>query len=238
MAFVNDHDLSYRGDFPCNTHGGQLAFGQAGAAGGMTQVVEAVRQIQGRAGDRQLRQPRPRLRHRDRRGDERAERTGARGSMSPTEETAAPRPPRPVITPAGRPFWDGLREHRLLIQRCEGCRSWIHYPRVRCPRCGCGHLVFEPAAPHGRHLLVHHCPSGDGPALRRRGATADRDRRARLRRPHDEQSRHRRSHSPGGGPGSRWGLRRRGRRDHPHPVPSGCSIEPELSRVARDHIGS
>lgn len=54
MAFVNDHDLSYLGDFPCNTHGGQLGFGQPGGAGGMTQVVEAVRQIQGRAGTRQL----------------------------------------------------------------------------------------------------------------------------------------------------------------------------------------
>ncbi len=39
---------------PCNTHGGQLGYGQAGMAGGMSQVVEAVRQIQGRAGDRQL----------------------------------------------------------------------------------------------------------------------------------------------------------------------------------------
>lgn len=55
MAFVEDHDLSYRGDFPCNTHGGQLGFGQAGQAGGMSQIVEAVAQIQGRAGDRQLR---------------------------------------------------------------------------------------------------------------------------------------------------------------------------------------
>lgn len=54
MDFVNSHDLSYRGDFPCNTHGGQLGFGQPMSAGGMTQVVEAVRQIQGRAGDRQL----------------------------------------------------------------------------------------------------------------------------------------------------------------------------------------
>jgi acetyl-CoA acetyltransferase len=54
LAFVRDHDLSYRGDFPCNTHGGQLGVGQAGLAGGMSQVVEAVRQIQGRAGDRQL----------------------------------------------------------------------------------------------------------------------------------------------------------------------------------------
>ena len=54
LAFVRDHDLSYRGDFPCNTHGGQLGFGQAGLAGGMSHVVEAVAQIQGRAGERQL----------------------------------------------------------------------------------------------------------------------------------------------------------------------------------------
>ena len=54
MEFVRDHDLSYKGDFPCNTHGGQLGFGQAGLAGGMSHVVEAVRQIQGRADDRQL----------------------------------------------------------------------------------------------------------------------------------------------------------------------------------------
>ncbi len=54
QAFVNDHGLSFRGDFPCNTHGGQLGFGQSGLAGGMSHVVEAVRQVQGRAGDRQL----------------------------------------------------------------------------------------------------------------------------------------------------------------------------------------
>jgi acetyl-CoA acetyltransferase len=54
MAFVRDHDLSYRGNFPCNTHGGQLGFGQGGLSGGMSHVVEAVRQIQGRGGDRQV----------------------------------------------------------------------------------------------------------------------------------------------------------------------------------------
>jgi acetyl-CoA acetyltransferase len=54
QAFVREHDLSYQGDFPCNTHGGQLGFGQSGLAGGMSHVVEGVRQIQGRAGDRQL----------------------------------------------------------------------------------------------------------------------------------------------------------------------------------------
>ena len=48
------HDLSYRGDFPCNTHGGQLGMGQTGLSGGTSHVIEGVRQVQGRAGDRQL----------------------------------------------------------------------------------------------------------------------------------------------------------------------------------------
>jgi acetyl-CoA C-acetyltransferase len=54
MAFVTEHDLSYRGDFPCNTHGGQLGMGQTGLSGGTSHVIEGVRQVQGRAGERQL----------------------------------------------------------------------------------------------------------------------------------------------------------------------------------------
>lgn len=53
-AFVASHDLTFAGDFPVNTHGGQLSFGQPGMAGGMSHVTEAVRQIQGRAGNRQI----------------------------------------------------------------------------------------------------------------------------------------------------------------------------------------
>jgi len=53
-SFVNDHDLTFRGDFPCNTHGGQLSFGQAGLAGGMSHVIDGARQIMGRTGEAQI----------------------------------------------------------------------------------------------------------------------------------------------------------------------------------------
>ena len=53
--FVLEHDLSYRGDFPCNPHGGQLSFGQTGMAGGMHHVIDATRQIMQRAGTNQVR---------------------------------------------------------------------------------------------------------------------------------------------------------------------------------------
>lgn len=54
MDFVSQHDFTWRGDKPLNTNGGQLGFGQAGMAGGFTHVVEAVRQIRGKAPDRQV----------------------------------------------------------------------------------------------------------------------------------------------------------------------------------------
>ncbi|MGB3476830.1 MAG: thiolase family protein [Mycobacterium sp.] len=54
MQFLTDHDLTFRGDFPLNTAGGQLGFGQAGLAGGMHHVCDATRQIMGRAGAAQV----------------------------------------------------------------------------------------------------------------------------------------------------------------------------------------
>jgi acetyl-CoA C-acetyltransferase len=52
--FVAEHDLRWNGDFPVNTHGGQLSFSQPGLAGAMSHVTEAVRQVQQRGGDRQV----------------------------------------------------------------------------------------------------------------------------------------------------------------------------------------
>jgi len=54
LDFVRDHDLTWSGDFPLNTHGGQLSYGQAGGAGGMSQVNEAVHQLRHEAQGRQV----------------------------------------------------------------------------------------------------------------------------------------------------------------------------------------
>ncbi len=46
------------GRFPLNLHGGLLSYGHSGVAGGMASMVEAVTQLRGEAGDRQVRSPR------------------------------------------------------------------------------------------------------------------------------------------------------------------------------------
>lgn len=52
--WIEEHSLSYDGDWPLNTHGGQLGFGQPDLAGGMTHIVEAVRQLRHSAEGRQI----------------------------------------------------------------------------------------------------------------------------------------------------------------------------------------
>lgn len=53
--FVEERDLTIRGDFPISTDGGQLSGGQPGGAiGGFMPLIEAVTQVRGDAGERQV----------------------------------------------------------------------------------------------------------------------------------------------------------------------------------------
>ena len=52
--FVDAHDLTYKGDFPVNTGGGELSVGQAGLAGGFLHIVEALRQLRDEADGHQV----------------------------------------------------------------------------------------------------------------------------------------------------------------------------------------
>lgn len=53
-AFVDDADITYTGDVPVNTGGGQISAGQAGRMGGFIQICEAIRQLTHDGGDRQV----------------------------------------------------------------------------------------------------------------------------------------------------------------------------------------
>src|SRR6267378_488479 len=52
--FILKTDMSYKGTLPLNTSGGQISAGQPGLAGGGLNLVEAVRQLFGEAGERQV----------------------------------------------------------------------------------------------------------------------------------------------------------------------------------------
>ena len=55
--------------------------------------------------------------------------------------------PRPSTTT--RPFWDGLNERKVQIQRCDACDSWVFYPRTRCPSCLSDLLIWREVSGQG-----------------------------------------------------------------------------------------
>jgi len=53
------------------------------------------------------------------------------------------------VTAATEPFWSATAEGRLLLQRCDACRTIIWYPRGFCPDCGSRSTSWEPASGNG-----------------------------------------------------------------------------------------
>ena len=43
--------------------------------------------------------------------------------------------PIPEPTPDSRPYWDGLRAGKFMVQRCSACGRFRHYPRPLCSEC-------------------------------------------------------------------------------------------------------
>jgi uncharacterized OB-fold protein len=69
--------------------------------------------------------------------------------------------PRPVPTAVSQPYWDGLREHRLLMQRCATCQQLQFYPRSGCRHCGGTDLSWEQVSGTGRiysYTIIHRAP--------------------------------------------------------------------------------
>lgn len=58
---------------------------------------------------------------------------------------------KPVPTPETLHFWDGTREQKLLLQRCESCSHTFFPPRPFCPRCNERRVGVVPAS--GRATL-------------------------------------------------------------------------------------
>jgi uncharacterized OB-fold protein len=68
-----------------------------------------------------------------------------------TKRYLPPGLPIPVPEPDGlsAPYWAGLREGRLLVQRCGGCGTWQFGPEWLCHRCHSFDPDWAEVAPRG-----------------------------------------------------------------------------------------
>ncbi|MEW6262386.1 MAG: enoyl-CoA hydratase-related protein [Thermodesulfobacteriota bacterium] len=53
--------------------------------------------------------------------------------------------PLPLTQPWTEAFWKAAKQHKLLIQKCNQCRSLIFYPRKYCPECWSADLTWQDA---------------------------------------------------------------------------------------------
>jgi uncharacterized OB-fold protein len=55
--------------------------------------------------------------------------------MTTNDSTQLYLKPVPPANPETEPYWAGLREGVLKLQRCSGCGAVRHYPRPMCDQC-------------------------------------------------------------------------------------------------------
>jgi uncharacterized protein len=57
--------------------------------------------------------------------------------------------PQP-ITPEARPYWDGLKQEKLMLPKCGDCGHVFWYPRVLCPRCHSRRITWTQSGGKGK----------------------------------------------------------------------------------------
>jgi len=69
--------------------------------------------------------------------------------------------PVPRVNETTKPYWDGARLGKLLLQRCNACRTVVHYPRAWCSKCWATDLEWIEATGRGHVItftIVHQAP--------------------------------------------------------------------------------
>jgi uncharacterized OB-fold protein len=76
----------------------------------------------------------------------------AHPGATPDSSAAAAQSPPPAPQPdvESAPFWEALRRHRVLLQRCTACGRIRFPPMPACPYCGGRTSVAEEVAATGR----------------------------------------------------------------------------------------
>jgi len=67
--------------------------------------------------------------------------------------------PVPEPTRDSRPYWDALREGRLVVQQCAACGRLRHYPRPVCDACYSMDVTWRPLSGRGTvhsWTVAHH----------------------------------------------------------------------------------
>jgi uncharacterized OB-fold protein len=69
--------------------------------------------------------------------------------------------PLPKPTPDTQPFWDALKQHRLMLPKCKACGKLHFFPRPFCPHCFSWDLEWVRCSGKGKlySFIINHRPA-------------------------------------------------------------------------------
>ena len=182
------------GKLPFNTDGGGLCNNHPSNRGGMTKIIEAIRQLRGEAHPA-VQVPDCELALAHGTGGSIGTRMGSATLILGRADalmTASLPVPSPERTPETEAFWSATAEGRLLLSHCDECGAVIWYPRQLCPACGATSVSWVAASGDGivysftvvyraRGPIATSCPTSSPMWDGRRAAPADQHHRVRAR---------------------------------------------------------
>jgi hypothetical protein len=65
---------------------------------------------------------------------------------SPSSAATFERSPLPDPSPLTAGFWEAARNHILVVQQCQECGRYRHYPQHLCPDCKSSEWVWAPVS--------------------------------------------------------------------------------------------
>ncbi len=78
--------------------------------------------------------------------------------------------PIPVPSQESQPYWDGLREQKLMMPRCDDCQHHWFPPSFLCPNCNSSKWTWTKMSGRGRifsyvvyHRVYHPAFAGEVP---------------------------------------------------------------------------
>ncbi|MSQ22265.1 MAG: Zn-ribbon domain-containing OB-fold protein [Dehalococcoidia bacterium] len=70
--------------------------------------------------------------------------------------------PLPEPSSLTQPFWDGVKQHKLLVQKCSSCSKLRHTPKPLCPHCLSQEFTWAPLSGQGQlysYTVMHRSPA-------------------------------------------------------------------------------
>jgi hypothetical protein len=78
--------------------------------------------------------------------------------------------PIPIPSPESKPYWEALREHRLVLPSCKACGHCWFPPTLLCPNCNAADVEWRESSGRGKvftyvvfHRVYHRGFAGEVP---------------------------------------------------------------------------